>query len=386
MWFRLPEPLVRQLVPKGSVAVDGVSLTVVEIANNCFSVALIPHTLEMTTLGRSQVRGRGQYRDGHSGKIRSAVAEDMKQAARQTRTHIGELLARHGVNPRHDLGQNFLIDLNLVEFLVAQAELGSDDLVLEVGSGTGGLTAFLAERAGRGDRCRSRSADAAVDGRGRRRILQRDDPGLRRAQKQESFCQARARRARCGDGRSSKRLKLVANLPYCVATPVISNLVASDYAWERMVVTIQLELAERMTAKAGDSSYGALSVWLPSQCHIELLKRLPADVFWPRPKVESAMIRITPDAERRERIRDRAFLHEFLAGRVSAAAKAAAERARLQLQKRTRPDARSTPSWNHSISASGRVPKSSRRRSSSISRTRFLRRFNKPAARSAEPA
>jgi riboflavin synthase len=51
MWFRLPESLVRQLVPKGSVAVDGVSLTVVEIANNCFSVALIPHTLEMTTLG-----------------------------------------------------------------------------------------------------------------------------------------------------------------------------------------------------------------------------------------------------------------------------------------------------------------------------------------------
>lgn len=55
MWFRLPEPLVRQLVPKGSVAVDGVSLTVVEIANNCFSVALIPHTLEMTTLGVRQV-------------------------------------------------------------------------------------------------------------------------------------------------------------------------------------------------------------------------------------------------------------------------------------------------------------------------------------------
>jgi riboflavin synthase len=54
MWFRLPEPLVRQLVPKGSIAVDGVSLTVVEIAGNCFSVALIPHTLEMTTLGVRQ--------------------------------------------------------------------------------------------------------------------------------------------------------------------------------------------------------------------------------------------------------------------------------------------------------------------------------------------
>ena len=54
MWFRLPEGLLRQLVPKGSIAVDGVSLTVVEIAGNCFSVALIPHTLEMTTLGVRQ--------------------------------------------------------------------------------------------------------------------------------------------------------------------------------------------------------------------------------------------------------------------------------------------------------------------------------------------
>ena len=63
----------------------------------------------------------------------------MNQVTRQTRTHIGELLARHGLRPRHDLGQNFLIDLNLLEFLVAQAEIGPADLVLEVGSGTGGL-------------------------------------------------------------------------------------------------------------------------------------------------------------------------------------------------------------------------------------------------------
>ncbi len=72
----------------------------------------------------------------------------MNQVVRQTRTHIGELLARHGLRPRHDLGQNFLIDLNLLEFLIAQAELGPDDLVLEVGSGTGSLTACLAAQAG----------------------------------------------------------------------------------------------------------------------------------------------------------------------------------------------------------------------------------------------
>ena len=68
----------------------------------------------------------------------------MNQVVRQTRTHIGELLSRHGLRPRHDLGQNFLIDLNLLEFLVAQAEIGPNDLVLEVGSGTGSLTRKVA--------------------------------------------------------------------------------------------------------------------------------------------------------------------------------------------------------------------------------------------------
>jgi 16S rRNA (adenine1518-N6/adenine1519-N6)-dimethyltransferase len=238
----------------------------------------------------------------------------MKQAARQTRTHIGELLARHGVNPRHDLGQNFLIDLNLLEYLVAQAELEHDDVVLEVGTGTGGLTAFLAERAGAviavevDPRMQQLTAEA-IDGFTNVTVV-----GCDVLKNKNHFSKPVLDALDAATADRSKRLKLVANLPYCVATPVISNLVASAYTWERMVVTIQLELAERMTAQAGDSSYSALTVWLLSQCRIELLKRLPADVFWPRPKIESAMIRITPDAERRERIRDRALLHEFLRG------------------------------------------------------------------------
>lgn len=238
----------------------------------------------------------------------------MKQAVRQTRTHIGELLARHGVNPRHDLGQNFLIDLNLLEFLVAQAELDRDDVVLEVGTGTGGLTAFLAERASAviavevDPRMRQLTAET-VDGFANVTML-----GCDVLKNKNNFARPVLDALDAATADRSKRLKLVANLPYCVATPVISNLVASDYVWERMVVTIQLELAERMTAQAGDSSYGALTVWLLSQCRIELLKRLPADVFWPKPKVESAMIRIDPDPERRRAIRDRAFLHEFLRG------------------------------------------------------------------------
>ena len=113
---------------------------------------------------------------------------------------------------------------------------------------------------------------------------------------------------------ATNQLKLVANLPYGVATPVISNLVASDYPWERMVVTIQYELAQRMVAKESTADYSALSVWLQSQCRLEVLKRLPPDVFWPRPKVASAMIRIDPDPALRSKISNREFLHQFLRG------------------------------------------------------------------------
>ena len=259
----------------------------------------------------------------------------MNQAVRQTRTHIGELLARHGLRPRHDLGQNFLIDLNLLEFLVAQAELGPSDLVLEVGSGTGSLTACLAAQAGAvisvevDLRMQQLTAESVAGfsnvtligcdvlknkNHFSPAVLEALDRGLglcRRAPSPPAPLPQGERGERVQSG-ALKRLKLVANLPYGVATPVISNLVASDYPWERMVVTIQHELAQRMAARESTSNYGALSVWLQAQCRLEVLKHLPPDVFWPRPKVASAMLRIDPDPALRSKISDREFLHRFL--------------------------------------------------------------------------
>ena len=79
-----------------------------------------------------------------------------------------------------------------------------------------------------------------------------------------------------------------------------------------MTATIQKELAERITARPGSKDYGALSIWIQSQCRVEILRVLPPEAFWPRPKVSSAFIQITLDEALRRRIPDRKFFHEFV--------------------------------------------------------------------------
>ena len=79
-----------------------------------------------------------------------------------------------------------------------------------------------------------------------------------------------------------------------------------------MTVTIQKELAERITARPGSKDYGALSIWVQAQCRVEILRILPPEAFWPRPKVSSAFLQITLDEALRRRIPDRKFFHEFV--------------------------------------------------------------------------
>jgi 16S rRNA (adenine1518-N6/adenine1519-N6)-dimethyltransferase len=110
----------------------------------------------------------------------------------------------------------------------------------------------------------------------------------------------------------TKRLKLVANLPYAVAVPVISNLLIAEVPVERMVVTVQWEIAERLMAGVGTKAYGALAVLVQSLAEVELVRRLPPAVFWPRPLVWSAIVRIRPDASRRQHVGDVLRFRHFL--------------------------------------------------------------------------
>jgi 16S rRNA (adenine1518-N6/adenine1519-N6)-dimethyltransferase len=111
-------------------------------------------------------------------------------------------------------------------------------------------------------------------------------------------------RSSAGAKETSYRLKLVANLPYAVAVPVISNLLLTDFTIDRMVVTVQWELAERLMARPGTKDYGALAVLVQSLAEVSLVRRLSPAVFWPRPKVESAIVLIRPSPAKRVHVSD----------------------------------------------------------------------------------
>jgi 16S rRNA (adenine1518-N6/adenine1519-N6)-dimethyltransferase len=105
---------------------------------------------------------------------------------------------------------------------------------------------------------------------------------------------------------------LAANLPFNVGTPILTNLLECDRPPVSMTVTIQKELADRITASPGTKDYGSLSIWIQSQCRAEIVRLLPPTVFWPRPKVTSAILHIVRDDERRAAIGNPVFFHRFI--------------------------------------------------------------------------
>ena len=236
----------------------------------------------------------------------------MNSPKRQTRTHLVSLFQQQGLYPRGDLGQNFLIDLNLLELIVQEARLGPDDVVLEIGAGTGSLTAYLSAAAAvvsvEYDPNMYALAQQVVEGRDNVTLLNTD--ALKSKSQIAPVVMDAIRKELAVDPK--RRLKLVANLPYHIGTPIIANLVASDLPWELMVATIQWELAERMLAKPRTSDYSALSVVLQAQCQLKIIRKLGPSVFWPPPTVDSAIVKIEPNPEASSQIINRAAFQSFL--------------------------------------------------------------------------
>jgi len=246
--------------------------------------------------------------------------------ARQTTSYLKALFAQVGFSIDARRGQNFLVDLNLLDLLERSAGVRPDDVVLEVGTGTGALTERLAAAAGRvvtaeidprlaqlaRDRLLAAGIDVADGGDGADtgpdRVVLVEGDVLAAKHRLAPGVLAAVDAARAAGG----RFLLVANLPYCVATPVISNLLCLPRPFDAATVTVQREMAERMTAAAGSSAYNALSVWVGAQCRGEIVRILPPSAFWPRPQVESAIVRLELEPDRRARIADLGRFHEFV--------------------------------------------------------------------------
>jgi 16S rRNA (adenine1518-N6/adenine1519-N6)-dimethyltransferase len=230
---------------------------------------------------------------------------------RQTQSYLRELFARHGVSPQHRYGQNFLIDLNIHDLIVKTADVGPDDVVLEVGPGAGALTTLMASKGAAVvavdiDPGMVRLASDATAGMPNVRVLLADALAGKNVMNPEVLDNVRAGLAVA----PGKRFKLVANLPYNVATPVVSNLlVHPELCPAKMVVTVQLELAERMRAGPSTEAYGGLSVLVQALTDVEVVRVLPPTVFWPRPKVESAVVSLTTNPAKRALVADLPWFH-----------------------------------------------------------------------------
>jgi len=246
--------------------------------------------------------------------------QDPVTKPRQTQSYLRDLFQCNRLHPKNKLGQNFLIDLNLVDFIVHSADLTRADLALEIGSGTGSLTAKLAEAAGSVlsveiDPAFHALAIESAHGHDNVRLLNVD--ALKNKNQMNPDVLANLEELK--EKYRPQRVKLVANLPYAVATPVITNLLIAHVPLERMVVTVQWEIAQKLIARPSTKDYGALAVLVQSLANVEILRRLPPTVFWPRPQVESGIVRIHPNAEKRQQIADvqrfRFFLRDLYSHR-----------------------------------------------------------------------
>lgn len=224
----------------------------------------------------------------------------------QTLSEIRGLLESRGLSPRRALGQNFLVDKNLLGKLVDAAGVRAGDLVLEVGPGTGTLTETLLERASVGTAAAGPAASGAAAAGGARVVAIELDRGLAellrerlsvfiadgRLQLVEGDCLATGKRLNEEAARllAGKPFSLVANLPYQAGTALMLELLINHPNCGTMAVTIQREVGERLIASPGSRDYGLLGVVVGAMAQVEWVADLPPECFWPRPEVTSCMV------------------------------------------------------------------------------------------------
>lgn len=216
-----------------------------------------------------------------------------------------ELLQRHGFTLKKSLGQNFLIDPNILNKIVTAAGLDSSKGALEIGPGIGALTQQLAKIAGRVvaveiDQRLLPLLEETLSPYSHASVVHGD---VLKVDLKELFQQFFA---------EYTQVSVVANLPYYITTPIIMKLLEEKLPLENIVVMIQKEVAERMSAKPGGKEYGSLSIAVQYYCEPEIVTIVPHTVFIPQPNVDSAVIKLKVRNQPPVEVEDEAFFFEVV--------------------------------------------------------------------------
>ncbi|MDO4975798.1 MAG: 16S rRNA (adenine(1518)-N(6)/adenine(1519)-N(6))-dimethyltransferase RsmA [Eubacteriales bacterium] len=214
------------------------------------------------------------------------------------------VLQKYGFNFQKKFGQNFLIDTHVLEKIIDAAEIGPDDFVLEIGPGIGTMTQYL---------CEAAREVVAVE------IDQKLIPIL--ADTLSAYNNVTVinddilkvdLNAIAAEKNGGKPIKVVANLPYYITTPIIMGLFEKEVPVESITVMVQKEVADRMQVGPGTKDYGALSLAVQFYAEPYIVANVPPNCFMPRPAVGSAVIRLTKYPERPVQVKDSKFMFRLI--------------------------------------------------------------------------
>jgi 16S rRNA (adenine1518-N6/adenine1519-N6)-dimethyltransferase len=208
----------------------------------------------------------------------------------QTKQQIQAHLAAAGSQPRHRFGQNFMIDQNLVRVIADAATIAPTDTIIEIGPGTGTLTEELLSR---GSRVIAVEIDRDLAGHLRNLFADRPQFTLVEGDALDGKHALNPELMSLSAGAAPGTVKLVANLPYNIASPLVIELLLAGV--QTLVFTVQKEVADRLAGGVDSDDYGPLTVMAQMLSKVQTLRTLPPQAFWPPPKISSALVRMDRD-------------------------------------------------------------------------------------------
>ncbi len=212
-----------------------------------------------------------------------------------------DIVKKYNFKFTKSLGQNFLVDDSVLKDIIEGAEISPEDHVIEIGPGVGTLTAELLNKA---NRVTSLELDSSLipilleelKGRDNFTLINKD---ALKVDFKELI-------------NEGEKVKVVANLPYYVTTPIIAKLLKEDVAFESLTIMIQKEVAERINAYPGNKDYGALSLLVQYYCDTKIIRKVSPSSFIPRPKVDSIVIKLIKLPKTRVEVKDEAIFFKVI--------------------------------------------------------------------------